>query len=89
MLRQPGEDGRHLRRSLSLPENHFRHPIAQRAMVIHLGESQVLEWQMPQAFNSLIGRKPAPADLLEKFADGIGVQGSTQPSAFSIQLTRV
>ena len=58
-------------------------------MVIELGESQIFEWKMANALDSLIGRKLAPADLLEKFADGIGVQGSTQRSVISIQPTRV
>ena len=74
VLGQPGEDRRHLRRSLALTENHFRHPVAQRAMVIHLGEPKVLEGKMPQALDPVVGRKLAPSHLLEKFADGIGVQ---------------
>ena len=56
-------------------------------MMIHLSESQVFKGKMPQALYSLIGRKLAPSDLLEEFADGIGVQSSTQP--VSIQPTRV
>ena len=71
------------------PEDHFGHSVAQRAMVIHLGESQIFEWKMAQAVDRVVGRKLAPADLLEKFADGFGVQESTQPSALSIQPTRV
>jgi len=43
-------------------------------MMIQLGESQVFEWHMPQALHRFIGRELAPADLLEKFANGISVQ---------------
>ncbi len=81
MLRQPGKDGRHLGRGLARPEDHFRHSVAQGAMVVHIGESQVFEGKMAQAVDGGVGRKLALADLLEEFADGIGVQGGTQPSA--------
>src|SRR6476646_5603796 len=60
-------------------------------MVIHLGESKVLEGEMPQTLDSLVGRKLALADLLEKFADGIGVQEalSRQPSPLSQRASRL
>jgi len=57
-------------------------------MMIDLGETQILEWQMPQACHRLVGRQLAPPDLLEKFVDRFGVQNSFQPSAFSIQPAR-
>jgi hypothetical protein len=38
---------------------------------------------MPQALNRFIGRKLSPAHLLEKFANGFRVQGSTQQSALN------
>ena len=43
-------------------------------MVIHLGESEIFEWQMANALHRFVGRKLASAYLLEKFADGFGVQ---------------
>ncbi len=73
MLGQPSEDLCHLCRSLPLPENHFGHARAQRAMMVDLGESQVFKGQMAKTINGGVGRKFAPAHLLEKFADGLGV----------------
>lgn len=42
--------------------------------MIHLGETEIFEWQMPQTIDRLIGSELAFADLLEKLADGFGVQ---------------
>ena len=68
----------------SRPEDHFRHSVTQGAMVIHFGESEIFKREMPQAIDCVIRRKFSRAHLLEKFADGIGVQGSTQRrSAFA------
>jgi hypothetical protein len=78
-----------LRRSLALAKDHHRHAAAQGAMVVQLSESEIFEWQMANAVYSFVGRKPAPADFIEKFADGFGVHSSTQPLAISIQPTRV
>ena len=86
---QPGKDRCHLRRSLPLAKDHLGHAAAQGAMVIQLGESEIFEWQMANAFHGFIGGKFAQAYLLEEFADGFGVQSSSQPSAISIQPTRV
>ena len=43
-------------------------------MMIQFGEAQVLEWHMAQALHCFIGRELTPANLFEKFADGVSVQ---------------
>ena len=49
-------------------------------MVVQIGEPQILERKMPQAVDGGVGRKLAPADLVEEFADGVGVQGKLSDS---------
>jgi hypothetical protein len=66
--------------SLSLSQDHLRHPAAQRTVMIYLGKSQVFEGQMAQALDGLVRRKRASADLVEEFADGISVQGHSAVS---------
>ena len=39
----------HMVRRLAQSEDHFRHAVAQRAMVIHLGEPEIFERQVPHA----------------------------------------
>ncbi len=46
-------------------------------MMVDLGESQVFKRQMAKTINGGVGRKFAPAHLLEKFADGFGVHGQS------------
>ena len=82
---QPGEDLCRLRRGLPFTENHFGHARAQGAMMVDFGESEVFEGQMAKTVNRFVGRKFAAAHLLEEFADGFGVHGSTQQSALGIQ----
>src|SRR5271169_615747 len=43
-------------------------------MMIDFGEAEVFEWEMPQARDGVVGRELALAHLLEKLADGFGVQ---------------
>ena len=52
-------------------------------MVIYLGEIQVFKRKMAQALDSIVRREFPLAYLLEKFANGFGVQ--KKHSAFSIQ----
>ena len=52
-------------------------------MMIQLGEAQVLEWHVAQALHRFIGRELPPANLLEKFANGVSVQ--EKHSVISIQ----
>ena len=80
---QTRKDGRHLGRSLARTEDHFGHPVAQGAMVVQVGESQIFEGKMAQAINGGVGGKLAPAHLVEEFADGVSVQGRAQVAAES------
>jgi hypothetical protein len=43
-------------------------------MMIDFGEAEIFEGQMTQASDGIVGREFAFADLLEKLADGFGVQ---------------
>src|SRR5579885_1418785 len=43
------DDFRHLTRSFPRPEDHFRKTLTQRAMMVHLGEAQILKGQVFQA----------------------------------------
>ena len=49
MFRKAREDQSYLRRCLPLPEYDLGHAGTQRAMMINLGEPQILEGEMAQA----------------------------------------
>jgi hypothetical protein len=51
-------------------------------------EAEIFEGQMPEAGDGIVGREFAFAYLLEKLADGFGVQYGARLSAVSIQLSR-
>src|SRR5258708_12339158 len=86
MLGEAREDLAHLRRSFALSKDDFGHACTQSAMMIHLGESEIFERQMTQAFDGVIGRKFAAADLIEKFTDGVGVHGGVRNQLASSRL---
>src|SRR5205807_7886630 len=81
VLGQPGEYLRHLRRRLAFTEDHLGHAHTQGAVMIHLGKAEIFKGQMPQALHGIVRRELATTYLIEKFADGFGVHGSTQHSA--------
>ena len=60
-----------------MAQNDFGRTHSQCAMVVHLSESEVFERKMAQAFDSIVGREIPAADVIEKFADGVGVQEET------------
>ena len=68
MLGQAAEDVRYLTRSLALAEDHFRHPLAEGAMVVHLGEAQVFKWEVAQPLDRFVGRQLFLSNLLEQLA---------------------
>jgi hypothetical protein len=53
--------------------------------MIDFSEAEVFEGQMAEAGDGVVGREFAFADLLEKLANGFGVQESPQDSVVSIQ----
>ena len=55
-----------LSRRLTQPEKDFRHAVAQRAMVVHLGESEVFEGQMADAFERFIHIRRTGANIFEQ-----------------------
>ena len=57
----------------ALGKNHLGHTVAQGAMVIDLGETQVLEGQVTQALDGVVGGEALFANLLEELAKGLGV----------------
>ena len=61
-------DRRDLRGALALAEDHFRHAAAQRAMLVDLGEAEILEGQMAQALERRRRVQPARRDLLQELA---------------------
>ena len=61
-------DGNHLPGCLALGEDHFRHAVAQGAVVVHLGKSQVFKRHVPHAPDSGIDIYRAGAHLLEQCA---------------------
>src|SRR5579862_1988135 len=65
VLRQSRENLCHLRGGLPLAENHLWHARTQAAMVVHLGESKIFKWQMPQSIHRVIGSKFPLANLVE------------------------
>ena len=65
VLQQLAGDGHHLFRGLALGEDHLRHAVAQRAMVVHLGESQIFEGHVAHAHHGRIDIHGAAANLFE------------------------
>jgi hypothetical protein len=81
---EAGEDSCNLRGRLAFAENDLGHAISQSAVMIDFGETQIFERQMAEAGDGVVRREFAFTDLHEEFADGFGVQKSTQRSAVSI-----
>jgi hypothetical protein len=71
--RQASEDVRYLARRFSLGKNHFGHSLAQGTMVVNLGEAEILEGQVAQALDGLVGGEALFSNLLEQLAKGLGV----------------
>ena len=61
-------DGGDLFRRLALGEDHFRHAVAQGAMVVHLGEAQVFKRHVPHAPHGCVDIYRAGAHLFEQRA---------------------
>jgi hypothetical protein len=74
VLREPGENPGDLRGSFPFPKNHLRHSRTKRAVMIDFCKPEIFEWQMSQAIDRVVRRKGAISNLLEKLADGFGVQ---------------
>jgi len=85
MLGEPRKNPCDLRRSFPFSENDLGHSCAQRSVMIDFGESEIFERQMAQAIDCVVRGNLTFADLLEKLADGFGVQEalSSQHPAFS------
>ena len=66
LSQQRCRDGNHLLRSLPFGEDHFRHAVAQRAMMIDLGEAQVFERHVAHADHGRVDIHCAVAHLLEQ-----------------------
>jgi hypothetical protein len=82
---EAGEDFCDLHRGLAFSENDFGHAGTQGAVMIDLGEAEIFEREMAQARDRVVGRELALAHLLEKLADGFGVQKGTRQSALGSQ----
>jgi hypothetical protein len=53
--------------------------------MIHLGESQVFEGKMAQAFDGVVGRHLAGANLLQELANEFGIQAALSRRATAAQ----
>jgi hypothetical protein len=49
------EDVRNLTRCFPLSENHLGHALAEGAVMVDLGESEILKGQVPEALNGFVG----------------------------------
>src|SRR6185312_3510125 len=63
---QGARDGDDLIRRFAQAENDFGHPVTQRAVVIDLGESEILERHMPHAFHRVVNAGGSGADVFEE-----------------------
>jgi hypothetical protein len=68
-----GEDLGDLSGRFSFAKNHFGHALAEGAMVIDLGESEVFEWEMAETLHRLVGRELSGAYFLENASESGGV----------------
>src|SRR5512135_1115343 len=76
MRRQAGKDPGYLLRSLALTEDHLRHALAQLAVMVNLGKSQILEGKMAKPGEGLVRSEFLGADPGEELAEGGRVHGS-------------
>ena len=81
VLHEARKNSSYLRRGLPFSQDHFGHAGTQSTMMIDFGEAEIFKGQMPEAIDGGVRSKRPAADLLEKFADGVGVQGAAQHSA--------
>jgi hypothetical protein len=66
MVQQPFRNRYHLFRGLPFGENHFRHPVTERAMMVDFGETQVLKGKVAQPGHCAVDIYLSPADLFDK-----------------------
>jgi hypothetical protein len=71
--RQAAENVRYLARRFSRGKNHLGHSLAQGAMVVDLGETEVLKGQVAKALDSVVRREVFFSNLLEQLAKGLGI----------------
>src|SRR5450631_3008988 len=69
MLQQALRDSHDLLRRFALPENHLRHAVTQCPMVVHLGETQVLEWHVAHAAQCTVYVHRALAYLFQQLSE--------------------
>jgi len=85
------KDVRDLLWRLALAENDFRHSLAENPVMVHLGETEILEGEVSEPVNGMVGGQAAAADVVEKLAEGTGVHeiaevGCRGPRMLSDQL---
>ena len=69
-------DGQQLLRALAGAEDGLGKAPAQRAMVVHLGEPEVLEGQALEALQGLLGRNTPLPHFVEEVPQGLGTHGT-------------
>jgi hypothetical protein len=60
------DDGNQMRQSLPFPEDHFRKPLTQRPMVVHLSKAKVCKWQIVKLRFGRLKRNGPRLNLLKK-----------------------
>jgi hypothetical protein len=70
---EAAEDAGDLTGRFALGKDHLGHALAQGAMMVELGETQILKGQVAQALYGFVGREALFSDLLEQLAQGLGV----------------
>src|ERR1019366_910330 len=72
---EAGEDVRYLAGRFALGKDHLGHALAQGAVVVELGETEVLKGQVTEALDGVVGGETLFSNLLEEMAKGLGVHG--------------
>jgi hypothetical protein len=72
---EAGEDVRYLAGRFALGKDHFGHALAEGAVVVELGETEVLKRQVTEALDGVVGGETLFSNLLEEMAKGLGVHG--------------
>jgi hypothetical protein len=63
--REAAEDSRYLLGRFALGEDNFGYSLAEGAMVVELGKTEVFERQVAQALNGFVGSETLAPDLVE------------------------
>ena len=69
---EAGEDVGYLAGRFALGKNHFGHALAQGAMVVEFGETEVLKGQVAQALDGFVGGEALVLEPGRRACEGLG-----------------